>query len=106
MWSKKGQKHIAQGSALGGYQLCSHALQGQQSPLPVVLLPLQGVIFVCLYTQGAVLGYMLLPFQGVFLLAEYELNNIGSGDLSKMTSRRFKPPPRTSPLPSPKGRET
>ncbi len=32
------------------------------------LLPLQGVITVCVHTQGAALGYKLLPFQGVLLL--------------------------------------
>ena len=35
----------------------------------VILLPLQGVITVCVHTQGAALGYMLLPFQGVLLPA-------------------------------------
>ena len=35
--------------------------------LIIRLLPLQGVRFVCLLTQGAALGYVLLPLRGVTL---------------------------------------
>ena len=33
-----------------------------ENSINVVLLPFQGVISNCFYTQGAALGYMLLPF--------------------------------------------
>ncbi len=52
-------------------------MQGRMISILAVLLPLQGVITICLYTQGAALGYMLLPLQGVFYLhVELELCTI------------------------------
>ena len=38
-------------------------------------MPFQGVISICIYTQGAALGYMLLPFQGVFYLRKSNYYN-------------------------------
>jgi hypothetical protein len=53
----KGQKHIAQGSALGIDTDRYYALKGQQNNMQKTLLPLQGETTHRIKTQGAALGY-------------------------------------------------
>ena len=95
MWSKKGQKHIAQGrsaqrdacgakwskNALGIKTDKNYALKGQQNNRQRTLLPLQGVTTHHIKTQGAALGYKQVlalqaslwaerPFQGALTKVE------------------------------------
>ena len=63
----KGQKLLAQGSALGIMAISKAPCKGNSFILPGVLklLPLQGDRLPPNTTQGVALGYELLPFQGV-----------------------------------------
>ena len=77
----KGQKLLAQGSALGIMSVSNAPCKGKsfkihlikmEKPLRYVkLLPLQGDRFAFMITQGAALGYELLPFQGVLLIGAF-----------------------------------
>ena len=67
----KGQKLLAQGSALGIMAVSKAPCKGNSliNCLEFLkLLPLQGDRFASVITQGAALGYELLPFLGVLLL--------------------------------------
>ena len=63
----KGQKLLAQGSALGIKAMGNAPCKGNSFILPGVLklLPLQGDRLPPQTTQGVALGYELLPLQGV-----------------------------------------
>ena len=63
----KGQKLLAQGSALGIMAISNAPCKGNSFILPGVLklLPLQGDRLPPQTTQGVALGYELLPLQGV-----------------------------------------
>ena len=63
----KGQKLLAQGSALGIMAISKAPCKGNSFILPGVLklLPLQGDRLPPQTTQGVALGYELLPLQGV-----------------------------------------
>ena len=63
----KGQKLLAQGSALGIKAMSNAPCKGNSFILPGVLklLPLQGDRLPPQTTQGVALGYELLPLQGV-----------------------------------------
>ena len=63
----KGQKLLAQGSALGIMAISNAPCKGNSFILPGVLklLPLQGDRLPPNTTQGVALGYELLPLQGV-----------------------------------------
>ena len=65
----KGQKLLAQGSALGIMAVRNAPCKGNSliNCLEFLkLLPLQGDKIASMITQGAALGYELLPFQGVW----------------------------------------
>ena len=67
----KGQKLIAQGSALGIMAVNKAPCKGKSFEnclILVKLLPLQGDKLASMITQGAALGYELLPLQGVWNL--------------------------------------
>ena len=67
-YALKGQKPLAQGSALGIMAIGNAPCKGKSFMycLGVLkLLPLQGDNLASITTQGAALGYELLPSQGV-----------------------------------------
>ena len=77
----KGQKLLAQGSALGIKAMSIAPCKGNSFILPGVLklLPLQGDRLPPNTTQGVALGYELLPLQGV----------LGTGLSLKIACRRI-----------------
>ena len=73
-YALKGQKLLAQGSALGIMAVNKAPCKGKSFEnclILVKLLPLQGDKLASMITQGAALGYELLPFQGVLLIGAF-----------------------------------